>query len=148
MNEITGMVIGAVVALSGLLYVTYDNLEYKGYPNNKSCTGECYEAYVKEHGTVVDQLLAKRAEAQEDPFSAIRGLWAGCAACHGQSGEGMGAFPRLSGRDASYISDKLLAYKNKETIGPMSQTMWGQAGMLTQQQIDLISEFVEVELSE
>ena len=148
MNEITGMVVGAVIALSGLLYVTYDNLEYKGYPNNKSCTGECYEAYVKEHGTVVDQLLAKRAEAQEDPFSAIRGLWAGCAACHGQSGEGMGAFPRLSGRDASYISDKLLAYINKETIGPMSQTMWGQAGMLTQQQIDLISEFVEVELSE
>ena len=59
----------------------YPNLEYKGYPRNSSCTGECYAEYVRVHGTVVEQLQKQQAAAAEDPFSSIRGLWAGCAAC-------------------------------------------------------------------
>ena len=83
MSDITGLMITFCLAFGGLLYYTYDNLEYKGYPRNSSCYGECYEEYIKEHGTVVEQLKAKQAEAAGDPFSSIRGLWAGCAACHG-----------------------------------------------------------------
>ena len=147
-NETFYLVIAICSVMYAIITHTYSNLEYKGYSRVTSCTGECYEAYVKKHGTVVEQLLAKKAEAQEDPFSSIRGLWAGCAACHGQSGEGVASFPRLAGQKASYITDKLLAYKNKETLGPMSSTMWGQAGMLTQAQIETLSEFIEVELSE
>ena len=40
MNELTGLIGAFLVAFSGLLYYTYDNLEYKGYPRISSCTGE------------------------------------------------------------------------------------------------------------
>ena len=126
-----------------LITWTYQNLEYKGYKRVQNCTGECYEEYVRIHGSVVEQLQAKREEAAADPFSSIRGLWAGCAACHGQDGQGMGAFPKLAGSNAEYISQRLYAYKNRETIGNMSSTMWAQAGMLSDNDIETLSKFIE-----
>ena len=123
--------------------VIYPNLEYKGYPRNSSCTGECYAEYVRVHGTVVEQLQKQQAAAAEDPFSSIRGLWAGCAACHGNEGQGMGVFPKLAGQSADYISGRLYQYQNGETVGNMSSTMWAQAGMLSDSDISTISQFIE-----
>ena len=136
-------ILAIVVAMFSLITWTYQNLEYKGYKRVQGCTGECYEEYVRIHGSVVEQLQAKREEAAADPFSSIRGLWAGCAACHGQDGQGMGAFPKLAGSDAEYISQRLYAYKNRETIGNMSSTMWAQAGMLSDNDIETLSKFIE-----
>ena len=143
MNEIAGLVISACVAMCGLFYVTYNNLDYKGYASTHNCTGECYEEYVRENGTLMEQMEAKAVLAAADEFSSIKGLWAGCAACHGTEGQGMGAFPKLQGQSADYISKALVQYKNGETRGPQSVLMWGQAGMLTDQQIELISRYVE-----
>lgn len=126
----------------GLISFTYANLEYKGYERVQGCTGECYEEYVKVHGTVVEQLQAKAAEAATDPFSSIRPLWAGCAACHGQEGQGIGAFPKLAGQSSEYIAEALYAYKNREQRGAMSSTMWAQAGMLSDNDIQSISDFI------
>ena len=127
----------------GLISHTYANLEYKGYPRATACYGECYEKYVEENGTVVEQLQAKAEAAADDPFSSIRGLWAGCAACHGQKGQGMGAFPALAGKDSEYISNRLYQYQNRETVGAMSSTMWAQAGLLSDGDIDTIGKFIE-----
>ena len=143
MNDTFYLLIGICGFVFGTIAITYDNLEYKGYASTNSCYGECYEEYVKENGTVVEQLKAKQAAAADDPFSSIKGLWAGCAACHGQKGEGMGVFPKLAGQNASYISEKLYAYKNREEVGNMSSTMWAQASMLTDSDIDTISKFIE-----
>ena len=143
MNDAFYLLIGICGFVFGLITITYDNLEYKGYASTNSCYGECYEKYVEENGTVVEQLKAKQAEAALDPFSSIKGLWAGCAACHGQKGEGMGVFPALAGRDASYISERLYQYKNRENVGSMSSTMWAQAGMLSDSDIDTIGKFIE-----
>ena len=148
MNDAFYLLIGVCGFMFGLLTITYDNLEYKGYASTSSCTGECYEKYVEENGTVVEQLQAKQAEAASDPYSSIKGLWSGCAACHGQEGQGMGIFPKLAGRDASYISEKLYAYKNREEVGSMSSTMWAQAGMLSDDDINIISKFIEETMSE
>ena len=138
-----GYIIGICLAMVGTISMAYSNIEYKGYSGNTSCTGECYEEYVRVNGTVVEQLQAKRAEAELDPFSSIRGLWGGCAACHGQEGQGMAVFPKLAGQNADYISQRLYAYQNKETVGNMSSTMWAQAGMLSDQDISTLSEFIQ-----
>ena len=143
MNDIFGYVIGILGFLFGILVFTYDNLEYKGYSSAHSCSGDCYIKYVEEHGTSVEIEQRKKEIAKTDEFSSIRGLWSGCAACHGQDGQGMGAFPKLSGQTSDYISNRLYAYKNREQIGAMSSTMWAQAGMLSDQDIKLISEFIE-----
>ena len=64
---------------------------------------------MKKKGTfeqIVDILKAKQALAAGDPFSDIRSLWAGCAACHGPTGGG-GVGPMLAGQSATNIIDKL-----------------------------------------
>ena len=126
-----------------LITYTYQNLEYKGYASAHNCSGECYEEYLRVHGTMAEQLAKQQEAAAADPFSSIRGLWAGCAACHGNEGQGMGAFPKLAGQNADYISQRLYAYQNRETIGNMSSTMWAQAGMLSDNDIETLSKFIE-----
>ena len=129
----------------GIFFSTmiYPNLEVKGYSSNHSCYGECYEEYVRVHGTTVEILQAKQLAAVGDPFSSIKGLWAGCAACHGQEGQGMAVFPKLAGQSQSYIVGRLNAYRNRETVGAMSSTMWGQAEMLSDSDIELLGEFIQ-----
>ena len=55
----------------------------------------------------------------------------------------MGMFPKLAGQSSDYISSRLIAYKNRETVGNMSSTMWAQAGMLSDQDIETLSQFIE-----
>ena len=129
--------------MTGTIAMAYNNLEYKGYERVHGCYGECYEEYVALNGTVVEIEQRKQELANADEFSSIRGLWAGCAACHGAQGQGMGAFPALAGRDAEYIIDRLTTYKNRGQVGAMSSTMWAQAGMLSDAEMKTIGEFVE-----
>ena len=143
MNDIGGAILLLLISMGGLITVTYNNLEYKGYPSISSCTGECYQEYLKREGTIAEQIEKKRAESAGDPFSSVRGLWAGCAACHGQQGEGMGMFPALAGRDSEYIIDRLTTYKNRGEVGKMSATMWSQASLLSDQDIKTLGKFIE-----
>jgi len=125
---------------------THANLEYKGYSNSSACTGMCYAEYIDLNGTVVEQLRAKRELANADEFSPIRGLWTGCAACHGAEGQGMAVFPKLAGQSADYITSRLNIYRNRGEVGAMSSTMWAQAGKLSDAEIDMLGKFIEVEL--
>ena len=138
-----GYIFTICVVMFGLISWTHANLEYKGYERVQGCYGECYEEYVRINGTVVEIEQKKQEIANADPFSSIRGLWAGCAACHGQQGQGMGAFPALAGQDSEYIIDRLTTYKNRGQVGAMSSTMWAQAGMLSDQEIDTLGKFIE-----
>ena len=147
-NESFYLVLGICGVMYGIISHTYNNLEYKGYPSITGCSGECYEQYVAENGTVVEQLKAKQAAAADDPFSSIRGLWAGCAACHGQKGEGMGVFPKLAGQSSDDILSKLTTYKNRGEVGNMSSTMWAQAGQLSENEIETLGKFIQETMSE
>ena len=138
-----GYIFTICAVMFGLISWTHANLEYKGYERVQGCYGECYEEYVRINGTVVEIEQKKQEIANADPFSSIRGLWAGCAACHGQQGQGMGAFPALAGQDSEYIIDRLTTYKNRGQVGAMSSTMWAQAGMLSDQEIDTLGKFIE-----
>lgn len=139
-----GMAILATTCIFVFLGATvYPDLEYKNGKRNTSCTGDCYEKYVKANGTAVEIEQRKQALANEDPFSSIKGLWSGCAACHGAEGQGMGAFPKLAGQNADYIYQRLQQYKNRETVGSMSSTMWAQAGMLSDDDMKIIGKFIE-----
>ena len=129
-------------ALISTISVAYTNLEYKGVPRTTSCTGECYKEYVALNGTAYEIERRKQALAAEDEFSTIRGLWAGCAACHGTEGQGMAVFPKLAGQSSDYIESRLYAYKNRETVGSMSSTMWGQAGKLSDDEISTLGKYI------
>lgn len=135
--------LGCFVIFCFFVFKIHPTLEYTGYSSNTSCYGECYEEYVRVNGTSVDILKAKQALAAGDPFSDIRSLWAGCAACHGAEGEGMAVFPKLAGQSADYIVGRLNTYKNRGEVGAMSSTMWGQAAMLSDKEINMIGEYIQ-----
>ena len=124
----------------------YPSLEYTGYSSSSSCTGQCYVDYVALNGTPSEIEQRKQALANLDEFSDIRSLWAGCAACHGAEGQGMGPFPKLAGQSSAYIVDRLNTYKNRGQVGAMSSTMWAQASMLSAEQMDMIGDFIEAGL--
>ena len=130
-------------ALIATIAVAYNNLEYRGVPNNTSCTGQCYVDYVELNGTAYEIERRKQALAAQDEFSSIKSLWSGCAACHGAEGQGMAVFPKLAGQSADYIENRLYAYKNRETVGNMSSTMWAQAGQLTDDEISTLGKYIE-----
>ena len=136
-------ILSIVVVMFSLITYTYQNLEYKGYERIHGCTGECYAEYVKIHGTPAQIEARKKAAAEGDPFSSIRSLWAGCAACHGNEGQGMAVFPKLAGQNSEYIIDRLTTYKNRGEVGNMSSTMWSQAAMLSEQEIETLGKFIE-----
>lgn len=130
---------GISLVFSIFLYSTGNDLSME---DNKSCYGECYEEYVRLFGDTVENEKRKQQLAAGDPFSDIRGLWSGCAACHGTDGAG-GIGPRLKGQTGSYIIEKLAIYRDNGIVGDQSALMWGQAANLTDRQIDIISQFVE-----
>ena len=143
MKELFMALLGTA-SIAGFVGVTiYPDLEYTGTSRVQACTGECYEEYVRINGTPAEIERKKQQVAAGDPFSSIKGLWAGCAACHGQQGQGVGVFPKLAGRNAEYIVQRLYQYQNRETVGSMSSTMWGQAAMLSDNDIDTIGKFIE-----
>ena len=145
MKELGMVLLGCFAIFGFFVFKIHPTLEYTGYTSNQSCTGECYEEYVRINGTTVDILKAKQALAAGDPFSDIRSLWAGCAACHGADGGG-GVGPKLAGQGADDIIGKLTTYKNKGEIGPMSAMMWGQAAMLSEKEIKMIGDYIQAGL--
>jgi|TARA_R110002074_G_scaffold375392_3_gene552052 cytochrome c553 len=149
MRELGYVLAGCAFFIAFFVGVIYPDIEHKGHPAIGSCTGECYRQYVADNGTVEEQIQEKKeiaiAKAESgivDEFETIRGIWPGCSACHGQDGSG-GIGPKLAGQTADYISGRLISYKNKERIGSQSAMMWGQAGLLSESDIQLIGQFIE-----
>ncbi len=147
-NEAFYLVIGICGFMFGLISWTHSELDYTGYSSAHSCTGDCYVKYVEENGTPAQIEQKKQAAAADDPFSSIKGLWAGCAACHGQSGQGMGIFPKLAGQSSEDIISKLTIYKNRGEVGNMSSTMWAQAGQLSEAEIKTLGDFIQETMNE
>jgi cytochrome c553 len=141
MSELIKALGGCVAITVFFMLMIYPNMAYSGYSSNSSCTGECYAEYVALNGTPSEIEQRKQALANLDEFSDIRSLWAGCAACHGQDGSG-GVGPALAGQTADYIAGRLVTYKNKGDVGPMSAMMWGQAAMLSDKEITMIGDYI------
>ena len=150
MRELGYVLVGCFAFTIFFVGVIYPDIEHKGHPAINNCTGECYKQYVIDNGTVAEQIQEKKAIAIAkaesgivDVFEQVRGVWAGCAGCHGAQGQGQGMFPKLAGQTSDYIAGRLNAYRNKERVGSNSAMMWGQAMPLTDKQIEQLSVFVQ-----
>ena len=143
MRELGMVLFGCAILFGFFATVIYPDLEYKGHSRNSSCYGECYEEYVRMFGTPAEIEIRKQQLAAGDPFSSVKSLWGGCAACHGNEGQGMAVFPALAGKSADYISSRLITYRNRGEVGNMSSTMWAQAGQLSDEEIETLGKFIE-----
>ena len=76
------------------------------------------------------------AEAREGDATAGEARYSEtCVNCHGPSGKGMASFPTLAGKDADYITDRLITYRAGETVGPNSALMIPMARDLSDDEI-------------
>lgn len=67
-----------------------------------------------------------------------------CRSCHGPRAQGVASFPRLAGRDADYLSDRLETYHAGETVGPNSKLMIPVAQKLSPEDIANVSDYIAV----
>ena len=80
MKELGLALLGSFSIFGFFNTVVYPDLEYTGYSSTHNCTGECYEEYVKVHGTVVEQLQRQQvAELQKTHLVQLEVFEAGCA---------------------------------------------------------------------
>ena len=65
-----------------------------------------------------------------------------CQGCHGRAGEGMGPFPKLTGKPAAEVAAMLKDYRAGKTRGPQTATMMPFAKALSDEEIDAISNYL------
>ena len=58
-----------------------------------------------------------------------------CATCHGPTARGMASFPRLAGKEAPYLAERLATYRAGERVGANSALMIPHAADLTDGEI-------------
>lgn len=88
-------------------------------------------------------LLAPGASVEAGDISAAEAMYAdACAQCHGQAARGMASFPSLAGKNAEYISTRLMQYRAGETVGPNSALMKPVAADLSDDDIANLAAFI------
>tara|TARA_X000001388_G_scaffold72254_1_gene62736 strand:+ start:313 stop:789 length:477 start_codon:yes stop_codon:yes gene_type:complete len=148
-DENMAIPLGVSIVAGILLYTGLSLAEYRGQPMGNNCIGACYEAVLERRAIA---LAAKQEEERlilagvieapvvvEDPTPP---MWAGCAGCHGQQGEGMGMFPKIAGQTKEYITGALYDYKGRKQRGKQSMIMWSQASLLEDRDIETLGKFI------
>ena len=114
------------------------SLAYLGAGENRSLG---FSNICGDRGTFCFRKVVEKKEVAPE-FAIGAKHYTQCAACHAVDGSG-GMGPRLSGQTSDQIVVKLTKYKNGDTIGTMSNIMWGQAGWMTAQDMRDIGDYVE-----
>ena len=66
-----------------------------------------------------------------------------CINCHGPAGKGAASYPKISGKEVSYIKSKLETYRKGEEIGPNSALMIMMAKPLTDEEIANLAAYLK-----
>ena len=101
---------------------------------------------VEDDAAQVAAAVDAAADAEPAPVAgdvdAGRDRYATCVSCHGAEGEGSGIFPKIAGRSAGYIADRLITYRSGEQVGPNSALMMPQATGLSDEAIADLASYV------
>ncbi len=66
-----------------------------------------------------------------------------CINCHGPAGKGAASYPKISGKEVSYVIAKLETYRDGIEIGPNSGLMIMMARPLTDEEIANLAEYLK-----
>lgn len=101
---------------------------------------------VEDDAAQVAAAVDAEADAEPAPVAgdvdAGRDRYATCISCHGAAGQGMGIFPKIAGRSADYVADRLASYRAGEMVGPNSPLMIPQAMGLSDEAIADLAAYI------
>lgn len=100
-------------------------------------TTETGEAAAEEEAEAVAAIAVEDGDAERG-----QSRYNTCVACHGAQGQGTPVFPKLAGRDAEYIADKLVRYRAGETVGDQTALMTPNAANLSDEDIADLAVYV------
>ncbi|OOC50299.1 c-type cytochrome [Thioalkalivibrio versutus] len=100
-------------------------------------TTETGEAAAEEEAAAVAAIAVEDGDAERG-----QSRYNTCVACHGAQGQGTPVFPKLAGRDAEYIADKLVRYRAGETVGDQTALMAPNAANLSDEDIADLAVYV------
>lgn len=86
--------------------------------------------------------VAEPKPAAPIAFDAAAKYKSTCAACHGVTGQGQGAFPKLAGRSADELAGLLNDYKVGKTKGSQSAMMMPIAAKLSADEIKALAGYL------
>ena len=66
-----------------------------------------------------------------------------CINCHGPAGKGAASYPKISGKEVSYITAMLETYRDEIEVGPNSSLMIMMAMPLTDEEIANLAAYLE-----
>ena len=66
-----------------------------------------------------------------------------CINCHGPAGKGAASYPKISGKEVSYITAMLETYRDGIEVGPNSYLMIYNAKPLTDEEIANLAEYLK-----
>ena len=65
-----------------------------------------------------------------------------CGNCHGPGGMGLASYPKISGKEVAYLTERLKTYRSGKKIGPNSDLMIMMAKPLTDVEIDNLAAYL------
>ena len=76
-------------------------------------------------------------------YDGVETKWrAQCAVCHGRKGKARPGYPSVNKLSQEHILEALTDYKNNLYRGDMSEIMFGMAASLTDEEVELMSEYI------
>ena len=68
-----------------------------------------------------------------------------CGNCHGPAGMGLASYPKLQGKEITYLVDRLKTYRAGTKIGPNSSLMIMMAQPLSDTEIDNLAAYLNAQ---
>ena len=78
-----------------------------------------------------------------DPVAGEKRYMQSCFNCHGPAGKGAASYPKISGKEISYVTAMLETYRDGIEVGPNSSLMIMMAMPLTDEEIANLAAYLK-----
>jgi cytochrome c553 len=78
-----------------------------------------------------------------DPIAGEKRYGESCVNCHGPAGMGVASYPKISGKEVSYVTAMLETYRDGIEVGPNSSLMIMMAMPLTDEEIANLAAYLK-----
>jgi cytochrome c553 len=93
--------------------------------------------------TILSTMLFVFSLSAGDPVAGESRYKQSCINCHGMAGKGAASYPKISGKEVSYITAMLETYRDGIEVGPNSSLMIMMAQPLTDVEIANLAAYLK-----